>query len=53
MVKSLMSIYFEGISNQLPQKLLVVGIGASKIIKKVKKQNNSIIYEFLKKALLY
>lgn len=53
MVKSLISIYFEGISNQLPQKLLVVGIGASKIIKKVKKQNNSIIYEFLKKALLY
>ena len=51
-VKSLMSINFEDISNHLPQKLLVVGIGASKIIKKAKKRNDSIILEFLKKALL-
>ena len=50
-VESLMSMNFEVSSNHL-QKLLVVGTGASKIIKKVKKQNDSIINEFLKKALL-
>ena len=32
--------------------MLVVGTGASKIIKKAKKQNDSIINKFLKKALL-
>lgn len=38
-VSSLMSINFEDRSNQLPQKLLVVDIGASKIIKKEKQHN--------------
>ena len=47
-----MSINFEDSSNHLPQKFLIVGIGVSKIIKKAKKQNDSITNEFLKKALL-
>ena len=47
-----MSISFEDSSNHLPQKLLVVSIGVSKIIKKAKKRNNSIIDEFLKRTLL-
>ena len=47
-----MSISFEDSSNHLPQKLLVFGIGVSKTIKKVKKENDSIINEFLKKVLL-
>ena len=47
-----MSINFEDSSNYLPQKLLIVGIGASKIIKKAKNQNDNIINEFLKKVLL-
>ena len=47
-----MSINFEDSSNHLPQKLLDVGICLSKIIKKAKKRNDSIINEFLKKALL-
>ena len=47
-----MSINFEDSSNHLPQKFLNVGICLSKIIKKAKKQNDSIIHEFLKKALL-
>ena len=51
-VKSLMSINFEDSSNHLPQKFLNVGICLSKIIEKAKKQNDSIIHEFLKKALL-
>ena len=43
-----MSINFEDSSNHLPQKLLVVGIGASKIIKKAKKakwQRNKWVFE--------
>ena len=51
-IKSLMFINFEDSSNHLPQKLLVVGIGANKIIEEAKKQNDSIINKFLKKALL-
>ena len=47
-----MSISFEDISNHLPQNLLVLGTGVSKIIKKSKKQNGRIINEFLRKALL-
>ena len=46
-VKSLMSINFEDSSNHLPPKMLVVGIGASKIIKKAtsKRQHHKRVFE--------